>query len=110
MKLIVLLVGAALGFGGGVWWGVHNPTQAASLSAQEEAEFIKTAQAAKDKLDAMAARQLSTAGGGASIPIPGSSFAGGSTPSASPVVDPELQKLSQQMAQQLDAMKAKVHK
>ena len=36
MKLIALIIGLAAGFGVGVYWGVHHPSQAASLSAAEE--------------------------------------------------------------------------
>ena len=28
LKLIALILGLAIGFGGGVWWASHNPDQA----------------------------------------------------------------------------------
>ena len=35
-KMIFLLLGLAVGFGGGVYWAHHNPDEAAKLAAAEE--------------------------------------------------------------------------
>ena len=40
-KLIALLLGLAVGFGGGVYWAHQHPDQAATLSAAEEKEFLQ---------------------------------------------------------------------
>jgi hypothetical protein len=41
MKTLILLIGLILGFGLGVYWGVLNPSQAASLAKKEEEWFLK---------------------------------------------------------------------
>jgi hypothetical protein len=41
MKILILLVGLILGFGGGVYWGVKHPTHAADLARKEEEWFLK---------------------------------------------------------------------
>ena len=60
LKILFLLIGLAGGFGAGVWWGVHHPDQAATLSAEEERRFLelqmKATQAMKEKLDQLAAK------------------------------------------------------
>jgi hypothetical protein len=40
-KMIFLLAGLAVGFGGGVYWAHKNPDQAATLSAAEEKKFLE---------------------------------------------------------------------
>ena len=51
LKLLILIVGLAVGFGGGVYWGVHHPEQASQISQEEERRFlelqIKTTEAVK---------------------------------------------------------------
>ena len=79
-KLIVLVLGLAIGFGVGVWWGQKNPQQAAQLSAEEEKRFVQAQlamnQKIKDKLD-----QLQNKSSGKT---PGSGFvAGGQAPDIS---------------------------
>ena len=58
MKLLFLIIGLAVGFGSGIYWGVQHPTQATAVSAEEERQFlqaqIKVSQAVKAKLDQMA--------------------------------------------------------
>ncbi len=41
MKMLILLVGLVLGFGGGVYWGVKHPAHAADLAKKEEEWFLK---------------------------------------------------------------------
>jgi hypothetical protein len=59
IKLIVLLVGIAAGFGGGVYWAHKNPDQAATLSAEEEKRFLEAQLAITEKIKAKL-EQLST--------------------------------------------------
>ena len=49
-KIIVLAIGLALGFGGGVWWGQKHPDEAAKLSAQEEQRFLEAQLAITEKI------------------------------------------------------------
>src|SRR5437667_12257262 len=39
-KMIFLLAGLLVGFGGGVYWAHHNPDAAGKLSAEEEKRFL----------------------------------------------------------------------
>jgi hypothetical protein len=104
MKLIFLIVGAALGFGTGVWWGVHHPTQAAQLSTEEERRFvelqIKTTEAIKHKLDQVANRQSGSSS------TPGSGFLGSSPRPSAP--DPEINSLRDQQDQQLQQLRQRL--
>jgi hypothetical protein len=99
MKMLSLLLGLALGFGGGVWWGVHHPSEASSLSAEEERQFIqlqiKTTQAVKDKLNQIAARQQNSTGGKSF----GSGFLSGGGHSTG--ADPDLVSLANDQDRQL---------
>ena len=52
IKLIVLLFGLAVGFGGGVYWGHKNPEQAAKISAEEERRFLEAQLAITQKIQA----------------------------------------------------------
>lgn len=74
-KLIILALGLAVGFGGGVWYGVQHPEWAKDFAAREEAMVLeaklKIAKATKAKLDEVAARDAGKTPGGAS------SFVGG---------------------------------
>jgi len=104
MKLLFLIVGVAIGFGTGVWWGVHHPAQAAQLSAQEERKFIelqiKTTEAIKQKLDRIASSQQSQSS------TPGSGFvSSGGRPSGP---DPEIASLRDQQDQQLQQLRQRL--
>src|SRR5688500_2961162 len=52
IKLIVLLFGLAVGFGGGVYWGHKNPEAAAKISAEEERRFLEAQLAITQKIQA----------------------------------------------------------
>jgi hypothetical protein len=78
-KMIFLLVGLVLGFGLGVYWGVHNPTQASDLAKKEQEWFLKgkmeATKAISERLDQALAKEQPAAR------APGSNFLGGSAPS-----------------------------
>ena len=89
-KMLFLLAGLAAGFGAGVWWGVHHPDQAATISAEEEKKFLeaqmKITQAMKDKLEKLSSSKGKT---------PGSGFLAGGGP------DPAVAELRDQQDQQI---------
>ena len=64
IKIIVLLVGLAIGFGAGVYWGVKNPEQAKTLAAAEERKVLEKQkellQKMKAKLDQLASSRVGT--------------------------------------------------
>jgi hypothetical protein len=70
VKLVLLIVGLAIGFGGGVYWAHHNPDAAAKLSAEEEKRFLEAQLAItekiKTKLDELSAAASGKVPGGAS--------------------------------------------
>ncbi len=37
-KLIIFVVGLGIGFGGGIYYGVNHPTEAAVIAAKEKAQ------------------------------------------------------------------------
>ena len=66
MKVIVLLLGLAVGFGVGVYWGVHHPAQAQKLADEEERRFLEKQkqllEKVKSKLDQLASSRTGTTG------------------------------------------------
>jgi hypothetical protein len=90
-KLIILVLGLAIGFGGGVWWGQKNPQAAANFSSQEEKEFLQAQLAMNQKIKS----KLDQLQSGSSSKTPGSGFLGTNpgTPSVSDVkADAEKQE------------------
>ena len=79
MKLIVLIFGLRIGFGFGIYVGVHYPTDAAGIAAKQDEWYMKgkmeATQAIKDKLDKVLSQQTKPA-------APGLSFAGGASRAA----------------------------
>jgi len=65
-KMLFLLVGLGVGFGGGVWWANKNPDQAAQLSAAEEKKFLEAQLQITQKIQA----KLDQLQGKASTPAP----------------------------------------
>ncbi len=67
-KLITLVLGLAIGFGGGVYWGTKNPDAAAKLAKEEERQVVEKAlalnQQMKAKLDQISAAKGKTPGSG----------------------------------------------
>ena len=105
-KWIFLIFGLAVGFGGGVYWGVHHPDQAATLSASEEQEVLEQTQALKAKLDQVLNKQKAAGSGFAAVP--GSGFLGGGNGAAP--VDPDLADADQKAQKQIDLLKSKLQK
>ena len=84
VKLIVLLFGLAVGFGGGVYWGHKNPEQAAKVAAEEERRFLEAQLAITQKIQAKL-DQLSSATSGK--PSNSSGFLSSSQSGAAPAED-----------------------
>ena len=104
MKLLFLILGLAVGFGGGVWWGVRNPAQAADLAAKQEQWVlegkIQATEAIKAKLDRLIAREKAdtakrTGGGSGFVSGRTGAAASGDGP------DPELLSLREESDRQL---------
>lgn len=106
LKLIAFFVGVAVGLSGGIYWSVHNPTQANTVAAAEERKFIEVqlqaSQAIKQKLDQMASKQQQSSGGG-----PGSGFL---SSHAAPAVSPgEINSVRDQQDQQIRQLQARLN-
>ena len=103
IKVIVLLLGMAIGFGVGVYWGVKNPEQAQKLAAEEERQFLEKQkqliEKMKAKLDQLAS---SRAGATATGAVGRSGFVGGAPGAAK--VDPEVEQLKKESDQQIAEM------
>jgi hypothetical protein len=105
-KLIALVLGLGIGFGSGVWWGVHHPTSAASLSAEEEQNVLAQTQTLREKIHNLVVKQQG--GGGIAGTGIGSNLVGGGA--STPAVDPDLKELDDKAQSQLDMLKAKLGK
>lgn len=62
-KMIFLVLGLGIGFGGGVYWAHHNPDAAAKFSAEEEKRFLEAQLAITEKIQGKL-EQLSASKGG----------------------------------------------
>ena len=97
IKIIVLILGLAIGFGAGVWWGVKNPEQAQKLAAEEERRVLEKQKELlakmKAKLDQLASARTGTSG------IAGRGFVSGAQ-SAAPK-DPEVDRLKAESDEQM---------
>ena len=107
-KLVALILGLAIGFGGGVYWAHHNPDQAAKLSAEEEKRFLEAQLALtakiKAKLDELGATAASKLPGG------GSGFVSASQSEAAVADDvkelkDDAQRQEEELRKRLDALK-----
>jgi hypothetical protein len=98
MKLIVLLLGLAVGFGGGVWYGVRHPDQAKKIAEEEERRVLEKQKELlaklKTKLDQLASSR--TVGPVKGV---GSGFLSG-TPGAAQK-DPEVDQLKAESDSQM---------
>src|SRR5688572_23554307 len=99
IKLIVLALGLVVGFGAGVYWGVHHPVEAQKLAAEEERRVLEAkkqvAEAFKKRLDGIIS----------SSPKPGTSDAS-FLPSAtgSPPSDAKLLDLRRDTEREIEEM------
>lgn len=105
LKLIAFFLGVAVGLSGGIYWSVHNPSQANTVAAAEERKFIElqlqASQAIKQKLDQMASKQQQSSGG-----TPGSGFL--SSHSAPAVSPGEIDSVRDQQDQQIRQLQARL--
>ena len=97
-KLIAFFLGVVVGLAGGIYWSVHNPSQANTVAAAEERKFIElqlqASQAIKQKLDQLANKQQQSSGAS-----PGSGFL---SAHSAPVVTPgEINTVRDQQDQQI---------
>lgn len=102
IKMIVLLLGLAIGFGAGVYWGVKNPDQAKKLAAEEERRVLEKQKELlaklRSKLDQLASSASGTAGAAGTAGRSG--FVSGAQ-SAAARVDPEVDRLKAESDQQM---------
>src|SRR5580698_4407 len=99
IRLIVSVLLLGIGFGAGVFWGVHHPREAARVT-NTEVENMRVLQA---RIHDYATKQQGK-GGIAGTGI-GSNLIGNNT---APTADPDLQELDNKAQRQLDALKAKL--
>ena len=108
VKLIVLLLGLAIGFGGGVYWAHKNPDQAAKLSAEEEKRFLEAQLAItekiKAKLDELASTASSKTPGGSSGFL-SSSQSGAAVAEDVKELKGDAQRQEDELRKRLDALK-----
>src|SRR5436309_2767584 len=103
MKTIIFLLGLAIGCGGGVWWGVHHPEQAADFAKKEEELVLKGKMQATQAITAKLDQALKSQSSGSSTP--GSGFLGGG-PSTGGSVDTLKQILTQQQQEVQNQLQA----
>jgi len=96
IKIIVLLLGLAVGFGGGVWYGVNHPEQAKKIADEEERKVLEKQKELlaklKTKLDQLASSRTGTTG----TKTPGTGFLSGA-----PAKDPEVDSLKAESDKQM---------
>src|SRR6059058_1621124 len=111
-KIIFLLVGVAVGFGGGVYWANKNPEKAAQISAEEEKRFLEAQVQINQKIQAKL-EQLQSKATSASPKPSGSGFLGagqggaGAAPTPAEVNDvkADAQKQQQELQQHIAKLK-----
>ena len=105
-KMIFLILGLLIGFGGGVYWAHHNPDAAGQLSAAEEKKFLEyqlqISQKIQGKLDQLQSK--------ASAPKGASGFLGGGQAPAVNAADvndvrADAQKQQDELQKRLAALK-----
>ncbi len=98
IKMIVLLLGLAVGFGGGVYWGVHHPDDARKLSDAEERKVLEKQKELlaklKGKLDQLASSGAASTAGRSGIL---GAAQGGKA-------DPEIDRLKAESDQQMNEL------
>lgn len=97
IRLVPMLVMLGVGFGVGVYWGVHHPADAQKLAGVEEKQFLEKQkvllQKLKSKLDQMASSPATGAPSGGASGFLGASSRG--------KTDPEVDRLKAESDQQL---------
>ena len=107
-KMIFLLLGLAVGFGGGVYWAHHNPDAAAKLSAEEEKKFLEAQLALNQKIQAKLEQLQGKASGKAPVGsgfVSGSEAGGGATAADVNDVKSEAQKQQDELQKRLAQLK-----
>jgi hypothetical protein len=105
-KMIFLILGLGVGFGGGVYWAHHNPDAAAKLSAEEEKKFLEAQLAITEKIQGKL-DQLSnkTSGKTSGSGFLSSSQSGGATASDVNELKSDTQKQQAELRTRLNQLK-----
>jgi hypothetical protein len=110
IKLIVLVLGLIVGFGIGVYWGVHHPVEARKLADEEERRFVeaqkKLLERLRRKLDELTQRATASTTPGSAVAPSGTTPTGRSGFAAAPNLgplraDPEVEELKRESDRQL---------
>ena len=108
-KLIFLVLGLAIGFGGGVYWAHKNPEQAAKLSAEEEKRFLEAqlriTQTIQAKLDQLQSKTASSSSKSPGAGFVGSAQSAGPTAAEVKDVKAETEKQEQELQKRLAELK-----
>ena len=104
IKLIVLLFGLAVGFGGGVYWAHKNPDQAAKLAAEEERKFLEAQLALTEKIKA----KIDELGAAASSKVPGGSSGFLSSSQSGAAVAEDVKELKTDAQRQEDELRKRL--
>ena len=104
LKLIVLVLGLAIGFGVGVYWAHHNPDAAAKLSAEEEERFLEAQLAITEKIQAKLEELKASASG--KVPGGASGFLSSSQSKAAVVEG--VDELKSETQTQADALRKRL--
>ena len=104
IKLVLLLLGLAVGFGGGVYWAHKNPDQAAKLAAEEERKFLEAQLAITDKIKA----KLDELGATASAKVPGGSSGFLSSSQSGAAVAEDVKELKSDAQRQEDELRKRL--
>lgn len=104
VKLVVLLLGLGIGFGGGVYWAHKNPDQAAKVAAEEERKFLEAQLALTEKIKAKL-DELSTAASGK---LPGGSSGFLSSSQSGTAVAEDVKELKTDAQRQEDELRRRL--
>ena len=104
IKLVLILVALAVGFGVGVYWGVHHPAEAQKIATAEERQFVEKQKVllekVKRKFDELASSGTAGTAGTTATTGVRSGFVG-SRQSGAGRSDPEIEDLKKESDQQL---------
>ena len=102
LKLIVLILGLGVGFGGGVYWAHHNPEAAAKFSEEEERRFLEAQLAISQKIQEKLAELSARTGG----KTPGAGFLSSGQSGAAAAAD--VKELQSEAEAQEQALKQRI--